>query len=162
LLLFADDAKCYRSIHNPLDSHSLQLDLHLLTIWSHKSHLYFKYKCNSIRFRPNPCSPAGNSYSTDNCITTDKFSHCDLGIIFSANNMSWRPHYEHIVAKAYGPWDSYAVLLNTQAQPKLRKYYIYMLSDHACMLIVLFSFMETLSSPRYCWREFNVVPVNLF
>jgi len=101
LLLFADDAKCYRSIHNPLDSHSLQLDLDSLTIWSHKNHLYFKpAKCNSIRFRPNPHSPEENSYSVDNCIITDKFSYCDLGIIFSAN-LSWRPHYEHIVAKAY-------------------------------------------------------------
>ena len=42
LLLFADDAKCYKTIHNPLDRRLLQSDLDLLTDWSHANHLVFK------------------------------------------------------------------------------------------------------------------------
>ena len=42
VLLFADDAKCYKTIHNLSDIHLLQLDLDSLTNWSHTNHLFFK------------------------------------------------------------------------------------------------------------------------
>ena len=49
VLLFADDAKCYKTIHNLSDIHLLQLDLDSLTNWSHTNHLLFKAaKCNSM------------------------------------------------------------------------------------------------------------------
>ena len=101
LLLFADDAKCYKTIHNLPDIHSLQLDLNSLTNWSHTNHLFFKTsKCNSIRFKPNSGALDEDPYRIDNCEVSKKVSHRDLGIIFSAN-MSWSCHYEHIVSKAY-------------------------------------------------------------
>ena len=101
LLLFADDAKCYKTVHNLPDIHSLQLDLDSLTNWSHTNHLFFKTsKCNSIRFKPNSGALDKDPYRIDNCEASKKISHRDLGIIFSAN-MSWSCHYEHIVSKAY-------------------------------------------------------------
>ena len=101
LLLFADDAKCYKTIHNLPDIHSLQLDLDSLTNWSHTNHIFFKTsKCNSIRFKPNSGALDEDPYRIDNCEVSKKVSHRDLGIIFSAN-MSWSCHYEHIVSKAY-------------------------------------------------------------
>ena len=98
LLLFADDAKCYKTIHDLPDIHSLQLDLDSLTNWSHTNHLFFKTsKCN---FKPNSGTLDEDPYRIDNCEVSKKVSHRDLGIIFSAN-MSWSCHYEHIVSKAY-------------------------------------------------------------
>ena len=34
VLLFADDTKCIKSVFGSLDSHSLQLDIHWLSLWS--------------------------------------------------------------------------------------------------------------------------------
>ena len=41
VLLFANDAKCYKTIHNLSDIHLLQLDLDSLTNWSQTNHLFF-------------------------------------------------------------------------------------------------------------------------
>ena len=101
LLLFADDAKCYKTIHNLSDCNSLQLDLDSLTSWSHTNHLFFKAsKCISIRFKPNTETFEGDPYSIDGCEVSKKVSHRDLGIIFSTD-MSWSCHYDHVIAKAY-------------------------------------------------------------
>ena len=101
VLLFADDAKCYKTIHNLSDIHLLQLDLDSLTNWSHTNHLFFKAaKCNSIRFKPISGVFEGDPYSIDGCKVSKKVSHRNLGIIFSAD-MSWHCHYEFIVGKAY-------------------------------------------------------------
>ena len=75
LLLFADDAKCYKTIHNLPDIHSLQLDLDSLTNWSHTNHLFFKTsKCNFIRFKPNSGALDEDPYRIDNCEVSKSFS----------------------------------------------------------------------------------------
>ena len=101
LLLFADDAKCYKTIHNPLDRRLLQSDLDLLTDWSHANHLVFKTsKCNLVSFKSNSRAVVGDPYIINGCEVSKKDSHCDLGIIFSAD-LSWSNHYNHIITKAY-------------------------------------------------------------
>ena len=101
VLLFADDAKCYKTIHNLSDISLLQLDLDSLTNWSHTNHLLFKAaKCNSIRFKPISGVLEGGPYSIDDHEVPKEVSHYDLGIIFSAD-ISWHCHYEFIVGKAY-------------------------------------------------------------
>ena len=40
--LFADDAKCYKTVYNLSDIHLLQLDLDSLTNCSHTNHLFLK------------------------------------------------------------------------------------------------------------------------
>ena len=49
VLLFADDAKCYKTIHNLFDIQLLQLDLDSLTNWSHTNHLFFLKLPNVIQ-----------------------------------------------------------------------------------------------------------------
>ena len=73
LLLCADDAKCYKTIHNLSDIHFLQHDLDSLTNWSHTNHLLFKAsKRNSIRFKPNSGALKKDPYCIDNCEVSKK------------------------------------------------------------------------------------------
>ena len=74
MLLFANDAKCYKIIHNLSDIHLLQLDLDSLTNWSHINHLFFKAaKYNSIRFKPISGVLEGGPYNIDGCEVSKKF-----------------------------------------------------------------------------------------
>ena len=72
-LLFADDAKCYKTIHNPLDRRLLQSDLDLLTDWSHANHLIFKTsKCNLVSFKSNSRAVVGDPYIINGCEVSKK------------------------------------------------------------------------------------------
>ena len=85
-MLLADDAKCYKAIHNLSDIHFLQLDLDSLTNWSHTNHLLFKASKCSIRFKPNSGALEEDPYRIDNCEVSKKVSRHDLEIIFLANS----------------------------------------------------------------------------
>ena len=55
ILNFADDAKCYKIIHNALDMASLQLDLNSLTEWSTNNQLPFNInKCSNFTIKLSP------------------------------------------------------------------------------------------------------------
>ena len=85
----ADDTKCFTTIFNPAASQLLQ-DIHRSLInWSNEWNLNF----NSAKiFQLSLKSTAHPIAKIDH--------HCDLSAIFSAN-LSWEPHYQHIISKAY-------------------------------------------------------------
>ena len=101
VVLFADDTKCFKAVHSSLDSHSLQLDLHRLSLWSQRWKLYFnEQKCVSIRFCPGSPASITHAYyiNGESVLLQDK--HRDLGIIMSSD-LSWDAHYRHILSNAY-------------------------------------------------------------
>ena len=100
LLFFADDTKCYKSIHNLSDSYLLQEDLNSLATWSSINHIYFNSsKTVLLRF----CSKLPSihfDYVLDNQQLRLKDSHWDLGVIISSN-LTWTAHHNCITADAY-------------------------------------------------------------
>jgi len=96
-LSFADDTKCYHLIIEPSDSAKLQRDLDSMANWS----TYWNLSFNTNKFIhlsfnskfPTSYFICGSKIQTSN-------SHRDLGIIISTD-LSWKDHYNHILAKAY-------------------------------------------------------------
>ena len=75
ILNFADDAKCYKVIHNALDMASLQLDLNSLTEWSTKNQLPFNInKCAVLQFKSNSTIEP-SCYSIDDHILSIQSGH---------------------------------------------------------------------------------------
>ena len=149
--LFADDAKCYKIIHNSSDIPLLQLDLDSLTNWSHINHLFFKAaKCNSIRFKPISGVLEGGPYSIDGCKVSKNVSHRNLGITFSADT-SWHCHDEFIVGKAYKVLGLLQRTFKCSNSILTKKFYICILLDRVYCIA---PFMEASSSPtHYPLRE---------
>ena len=97
LFNFADDAKCYKAIHNFQDSQSLQLDVDSLFQWSLENKLSFNInKCVVAQFKPSINANFDMSYRIDNRELSKVTEHRDLGVIFT-ENLSWHSHYEAIV-----------------------------------------------------------------
>ena len=97
LLLFADDAKLYKSIANPTDVLLLQEDLNLLNSWSINNLLNFNVnKCIFLSFNAKSLS----NYHIGTKQLSQSDSHRDLGVLQSSN-LSWSQHYNHILANAY-------------------------------------------------------------
>ena len=97
LFLFADDTKCFKSICDSHDYLQLQKDLNSLYSWSIRSNLLFSLtKILHMSFK----STITTSYSIGTNIIPKTETHRDLGIILSSN-LSWEPHYHHILGKAY-------------------------------------------------------------
>ena len=102
LLLFADDAKCVKSINGLDDYRALQQDLHNLTSWSYQWNLHFnESKCALLRFTPRSVDPSYNqTYFINNYPVATKESHKDLGVLIS-KDLSWEDHYDYMLSKAY-------------------------------------------------------------
>ena len=101
MLLFADDTKCFKAIHNRLDSHLLQQDLNHLTMWSQQWHLCFNpKKCVLVRFSPSPHSSITNDYLINDLPISNQNLYRDLGVILTSN-LSWNEHYKHFLSNAY-------------------------------------------------------------
>ena len=102
LLLFADNAKCVKSINGLDDYRALQQDLHNLTSWSYQWDLHFnESKCALLRFTPRSVDPSYNStYFINNYPVATKESHKDLGVLIS-KDLSWEDHYNYMLSKAY-------------------------------------------------------------
>ena len=85
LLLFADDAKCFRMIQSPSDCLLLQSDLSRLSNWSSHWKLSFnELKCTLIHFSPN--SPEFIETFTLNQHQLSVSNSCkDLGVILTSN-----------------------------------------------------------------------------
>ena len=88
LLLFADDAKLYKSIANPTDVLLLQEDLNLLNSWSINNHLNFNVnKCIFLSFNAKSLS----NYHIGTKQLSQSDSHRDLDVLQSSN-LSWSQH----------------------------------------------------------------------
>ena len=88
LLLFADDAKCFKVIHSPSDASLLQEDISSLYKWTSDWNLRFNTsKCYQMSF--STTDPALHSgYTINNVAVSTKSCQRDLGIIMS-NDLSW-------------------------------------------------------------------------
>ena len=95
LLLFADDAKCFRMIQSPSDCLLLQSDLSRLSNWSSYWKLSFnELKCTLIHFPPN--SPEFIENFTLNQHQLSVSNSCkDLGVILTSN-LDFSDHYTYI------------------------------------------------------------------
>ena len=101
MLLFADDAKCFRPITNPSYCSLLQDDLVRLLDWSNKWKLHFNIsKCALVRFSyGTPISPASSYCMGDQDIVALDCLR-DLGVLIS-DDLSWSAHYDLLCSRAY-------------------------------------------------------------
>ena len=96
--MFADDTKCTRLIYNVSNCALLQDDIHHAVQWSSLCDLYFNiHKFTHMSYLNN--SP-NSSYHINHHTITLKNQCKDLGIIFTPT-LSWSPHIDMIVTKAY-------------------------------------------------------------
>ena len=80
-ILFADDTKCFKSIHDFSDYLHLQADLNSLYGWSIRSNLLFSLsKIIFMSFKST--IPTSYTIRTNNLYKSE--THCDLGVIISA------------------------------------------------------------------------------
>ena len=101
MLLFADDAKCFRPITDPSDCSLLQDDLVRLLDWSNKWKLHFNIsKCALVRFSyGTPISPASSYCMGDqDIVALDCLRY--LGVLIS-DDLSWSAHYDLLCSRAY-------------------------------------------------------------
>ena len=97
LLLFADDAKLYRSIVNSNNMTLLQEDLDLLNNRSINNYLNFNVsKCIFLSFN----SKLSSNYHIGVNSLSQSDTRRDLGVLQSSN-LSWSQHYDYISANAY-------------------------------------------------------------
>ena len=100
MLLFADDAKCFRPITNPSDCSLLQDDLVRLLDWSNKWKLHFnisKYALVNFSYG-TPISPASSYCMGDqDIVALDCLG--DLGVLIS-DDLSWSAHYDLLCSRA--------------------------------------------------------------
>ena len=102
VLLFADDVKCYSCIRSVNDSMCMQDDLIRLAQWSTTWNLPFNVeKCSvlSVQSRRRH-SQFAFSYHVNDTLLARKTALTDLGVMLTAD-LSWRDHYELIIAKSY-------------------------------------------------------------
>ena len=97
ILMFADDAKCTRLIHNVTDCPLLQDDIHHTVQWSFSCDLDFNTTKLFMSYWNNSLN---SSYYVNNQSIMTASQCKDLGIIFTPN-LSWSPHVDMIVTKAY-------------------------------------------------------------
>lgn len=96
-LLFADDAKCIKSIYETSDCLSLQQDLNNLATWSTSWNLLFnEEKCSVVRFYSNN-SPLLYNYYLNCKLVATKSTHSDLGVVVSSD-LQWKCHYLSILS----------------------------------------------------------------
>lgn len=98
LLMFADDSECLMDLKSPQDSVFLQSDLDSMVSWCSEWNMSFNAKkCALMRFGPEISPP---SYFIHKDLIPLCTSHKDLGVLIT-NNLSWTPHIQAILAKAY-------------------------------------------------------------
>ena len=86
-----------RIINDPTDSITLQQDINSLVKWTTEWNLKFNpSKTYQLSFK----SRIPTTYTMESLPTTKVDNYCDLGIILSFN-LSWEPHLQHILSKAY-------------------------------------------------------------
>lgn len=101
LVMFADDAKCYRPIVTVDDQLTMQSDLNVLQKWSKTWDLDFNAKkcvILHVNTRKHHHLPPYN-YKLGEHSLTEVDQQNDLGIIVS-NNLDWKPHIRQMICKA--------------------------------------------------------------
>lgn len=95
LLLYADDAKCLKSIECPEDTLRLQNDLNALTAWSFRWSLSFNVsKCATMCCSLDSSVLPNNTFQIDNQTVPSVNTFRDLGVIMTSN-LDWSKHYQH-------------------------------------------------------------------
>ena len=100
VLLFADDAKCVKSISKMSGCLSFQGDLDTFVTWSTTWNLLFnEKKCSMVRFCSND-SPVSYNYHLNSKPVAVKTSHIDLGVMVTTD-LQWKSHHLHMISKSY-------------------------------------------------------------
>ena len=100
IFLFADDAKCLKTVATPPDCQSLQDDLLQLSTWCNQWKLQFnENKCVLLRFNLKTPTISFN-YTVNNAPIQVHNCHRDLGI-FISHDLKWHTHINHITSQAY-------------------------------------------------------------
>lgn len=100
VLLYADDAKIFRVVTNAVDCHKIQSDLDSLVSYCNENQLFLNVeKCHVITYTRKKL-PLKFDYSLDNKSLGRVDSIRDLGIVMDSQ-LSFKPHYESIVGKAF-------------------------------------------------------------
>jgi len=116
VLLFADDTMCFKSVYGSLDSHSLQLDIHRLSLWS------------ILIFNERKCVSIPKLWMSSTILTTLMVNqYCymilieiNLGILMShIRNLSWNAHCQYVLSNAYSVEPCLACLLCPQNKRSL-------------------------------------------
>lgn len=99
LALFADDAKCFRSINSIADCLELQRDLDRLFQWSVKWKLEFNVKkCKALTVSRSIHNKVKFSYSLNGSIIESVDSFRDLGVTIT-QDLSWGSQVSSLVSK---------------------------------------------------------------
>jgi hypothetical protein len=98
--LFADDAKCARTIIKPTDCHSLQNDLDDLHSWSCDWKLQFNSEKCEVMSITRKKSPVLHCYTLDGHALKRSQEQKDLGVTISSD-LKWTSHINKSVSKGY-------------------------------------------------------------
>ena len=99
LALFADDAKCFRTIRSPLDCGQFQRDIDTLVEWSYAWKLAFNFDQCSLCTVTKKRNPTIYDYKMNNKIIKRVLSQKDLSIVITSD-ANFKEHIYSQVSKA--------------------------------------------------------------
>ena len=123
VLLFADDAKCFKTIFSVYDSMCLQDDLIKLSQWSNTWSLPFNVqKCCVLSVRPiRHIFYFSFFYHLNNIQLTNKTAHSDLGVTSLTSDLRLRDDIVSVIAKSYILLDLLRRVFSSVHSPQAKK-----------------------------------------
>ena len=130
--LFADDAKCFRTIRSPLDCAQFQRDIDTLVEWSYAWKLAFNFDKCSLCTVTKKRNPTIYDYKMNNKIIKRVLSQKDLGIVITSD-ANFKEHIYSQVSKANKMLGFIRRTLNSRSDqflPTFRSLYLAFVRSH--------------------------------